>query len=228
VDRVQEAHRKRNRAQLLEERDCIHSTPQTRQEDSIGGHTMIVINLTMALVPERAALGLTVFDRTILLGPESRASVHIVLKLGACLLGLLALACGSSDAVGVCRCPPSGRGATIDLGCVPDAVPVVKTSGPCFACNADGSTPDGGRCTLSFGASDFHVSRTGAGTCHLEVTFANGATSQLDVDFVSQWRACGSDPHGCGEDFVPITPSGSMGRLSLPAPECSAGVDAGL
>ena len=154
--------------------------------------------------------------------------MNIVLNAVIAMVGLLAFACGSSEAVGVCRCPAARRGVTIELGCVPTAQPIVRTAADCFVCFADGSTPEGGHCAASLAPSELTLSRTDAGTCHLDVTFADGATSSLEVEFISQWRPCGSDPHGCGEALIPVTPSGSSGKLSLPAPGCSAGVDAGL
>lgn len=67
----------------------------------------------------------------------------------------------------------------------------------------------------------------GAGVCHVEVSIGSGPTSSIDVRFESEWIACGSDPHGCGEGFVPVIPDGGNGRLSLPTPICNAMLDAG-
>jgi hypothetical protein len=45
------------------------------------------------------------------------------------------------------------------------------------------------------------IQGTGVGTCFATLTLANGATYSKDITFASAWYACGSDPHGCGEDF---------------------------
>jgi hypothetical protein len=73
---------------------------------------------------------------------------------------------------------------------------MVKTTGPCTL--TSGGDPE----SVSLQTSD-------AGTCHVELTFANGATSSVDVEIVSRWRALGSDPHGCGQEFVGVDQAGS-------------------
>ena len=154
---------------------------------------------------------------------------HWIVVCGS-LGALLGLGCDSlSEARGVCRCPPARNAAAIELGCVPLAPPVVKTTGPCEACPAalpNGMIPEGSHCAVQPNQDNIQLLSHGAGICHVEVTFGDGTTSGVDVDFVSKWQACGSDPRGCGEAFFPITPDGSD-RLSLSAPRCATGLDAG-
>jgi hypothetical protein len=105
---------------------------------------------------------------------------------------------------------------------------VVKTTGPCAACPAflangsEASFPDGITCGAG-PSQDITLIANGAGTCHVELTFANGATSSVDVDFMSEWEACGSDPHGCGQGFIAANTT-----VSVPEPTCDAVADAGL
>jgi hypothetical protein len=52
-------------------------------------------------------------------------------------------------------------------------------------------------------------------------------TSSVDVDFMSEWIACGADPHGCGEGFLAASADGSPNiQVSIPEPLCNAGLDA--
>jgi hypothetical protein len=63
----------------------------------------------------------------------------------------------------------------------------------------------------------------GAGTCHVELTFANGAASSVDVDFVSeQIAAC----CGGGEAFLPVAADGSYYNPTVQDPTCDAVQDA--
>jgi hypothetical protein len=157
---------------------------------------------------------------------------RVVRNVFGAVLGLLALAvgaCSSSAGAGVCSCPPPPNEAIIELGCVPVEPPVVKTMGPCSACPtvlANGSVPEGSNCAVLPNSNRILLTTNSAGICHVEVTFGNGATSSVDVDFVSEWRACGSDPKGCGQAFIPVTPDGGFDTLSLPDPTCDAGVHA--
>jgi hypothetical protein len=45
------------------------------------------------------------------------------------------------------------------------------------------------------------IGGTDAGTCHATITVANGEAYSTDITFAGRWAGCGSDPHGCGEDF---------------------------
>jgi hypothetical protein len=67
------------------------------------------------------------------------------------------------------------------------------------------------------------VVANGAGTCHVDLTFANGAASSVDVDFLSEPIAacCGG-----GEGFLPVTADGSYDNLTVQGPTCDAGLDA--
>jgi hypothetical protein len=127
------------------------------------------------------------------------------------MLGFLVVGAGGCQG-GDCSCSPSPSGviAVIPSGCGP---PVVKTTGPCTAALVPLAFPQENSQGLA-------LTPNGAGTCHVEVTFGSGATSSVDLDFVSEWRACGSDPHGCGQAFV------ATNQVSVPAPTCDAGLDA--
>jgi hypothetical protein len=88
--------------------------------------------------------------------------------------------------------------------------------------------PDGAGCAALGYSQDISVMATGAGTCHVEVTFENGATSSVDLDFTSRWFGCGSDPQGCGEGFVATaTDGGPTFVVSVPGAVCASGLDAG-
>jgi hypothetical protein len=146
----------------------------------------------------------------------------------AAALGLLVVLCGEGCESGTCSCPSPLDFAVIDFGCVPIEPPVVKTTGPCAACPGVlpiGSIPDGITCGGAAGPSqNITLIANGAGTCHVELTFGSGVTSSVDLDFMSVWAACGSDPHGCGQGFVAATT-----LLLVPEPTCDAGAsDAGL
>jgi hypothetical protein len=86
------------------------------------------------------------------------------------------------------------------------ATPVLALSGVCAGTGGEQSGQ------LTFGS-------TGAGTCHVELTYADGTTYTTDVEFTGQWRACGSDPNGCGEQFAPVglptEPGGYLDVLSV-------------
>src|SRR5579872_5998023 len=117
---------------------------------------------------------------------------------------------------GACSCSLPPRSATIDLGCVPIEPPVVKTTGPCSA--------------MLENSQYITLISNSAGTCHVELTFGSGTVSSVDLDFMSHWVACGSDPHGCGEGLVATSADGSPYMpISVPAPTCNdTGLDAGL
>jgi hypothetical protein len=111
-------------------------------------------------------------------------------------LGLLVFVSGgcnssSSDAA---DCPPSPNFAFIQLGCLPIEPPSVKTTGPCSVCPvalANGSIPEGSTCAASDNSQDIALQGNDAGTCRVALTFGNGATSSVDVDFMSMWRPLG-------------------------------------
>src|SRR4029077_6658195 len=100
---------------------------------------------------------------------------------------------------------------------------VVKTTGPCSVCPAvPPNTPIPG-CAVPENSSYIIVMANGAGTCHVELSFANGAASSVDVHFVSEQRAacCGG-----GEAFLPVTADGSYYNPTVQDPTCDAGQDA--
>jgi hypothetical protein len=145
---------------------------------------------------------------------------RVVLDTAGLMLGFLAFGAGGCH--GDCSCPSPPNEAVIHLGCVPVQPPVVKTTGPCMVCPvvlANGSIPEGASCAVGQNSQDITLAASGAGTCHVELTFGSGATSSVDLDFMSQWIGCGSDPHGCGEGFV-------APDQSVPDPTCDAGQDA--
>ena len=128
-----------------------------------------------------------------------RRSVHafaVLAVLGASCTGGQT---GDEGVRGEGACPPPLDWAGIRIACVPSELPTVKTTGPCTVNSADE------------GPSTYVLLRgTDAGTCHVELTFANGATSSTDLKFMSRWRPLGSDPHGCGREFVPVDESGNF------------------
>jgi hypothetical protein len=67
-----------------------------------------------------------------------------------------------------------------------------------------------------------------AGICHVELTYESGAESLVDVKFISRWRPLGSDPHGCGQEFVAVNEAGSVClpsacAFSIPEQMCDTG-----
>jgi hypothetical protein len=119
----------------------------------------------------------------------------------------------SNDDLVQSGCPLPLNIVAIDLGCHSNEKHTVKTTGPC-------TLPALARAD----SKDVDVQTTDAGTCHVELTFGSGAASSLDVKIVSRWRALGSDPHGCGQEFVGLTDAGdpcmSGCKFSLPERIC--------
>jgi hypothetical protein len=63
-----------------------------------------------------------------------------------------------------------------------------------------------------------------AGTCHVEVTFATGATASTDITFApGSWMACGDNPHGCGQEIAASPTLATLGSCD----EAGAPEDAG-
>jgi len=148
-----------------------------------------------------------------------RLVLNVGVILGFALLG--AEGCGHGS-------PAPPFGATIQLGCVPVLPPMVTTTGPCSVCPVvlpNGMMPPGSGCAVPSHSSYIVVNASGAGRCHVELTFGNGATSYVDVDFIS--IGCESDPHGCGQGFLGTNADGGPSiQVSVPAPNCDAGLDA--
>jgi hypothetical protein len=112
------------------------------------------------------------------------------------------------------QCPPPNDILAINLGCHSGEKPLVKTTGPCTL-------------TSSAFSGSVYLQTNDAGTCHVELTSGSDATSFVDVKIVSRWRAIGSDPHGCGQEFVGVTETGepclpSGCEFSVPERECDA------
>jgi hypothetical protein len=156
---------------------------------------------------------------------EGKSRMRIALSIVGAMLGLLVFeASGCSDIfAGSCSCPPPPTSAAIELGCVPAEPPVVKTTGPCSVCPAVPPNTLIPGCAVPENSPYIIVAANGAGTCHVDLTFANGAASSVDVEFVSEQMAacCGN-----GEGFIPVTADGSYDNLTVQDPTCDAGQDA--
>ena len=111
-----------------------------------------------------------------------------VFILGPLLVCLFLTDAGLTAEPQECGCPniTSSPLVMILLPCG-TTTPVLALSGVCAGTGGEQSGQ------LTFGS-------TGAGTC----TYADGTAYTTDVEFTGQWRACGSDPHGCGEQFAPV------------------------
>jgi hypothetical protein len=121
----------------------------------------------------------------------------------------VALVLGGTDCSsdGQCSCsalasPP----IAVDLPCGTSA-PTVALSGVCAGSE---QVSDG---QLKFGS-------TVPGSCHVDVTFADGSMFSTDVTFTQQWVACGSDPHGCGGYVLGELPDGSALSQMTRGPAC--------
>ena len=111
---------------------------------------------------------------------------------------LAVLAACSDDPLGpadTCNCPSGVGFVTIDL---------------CGAIESFAADPDG-TCDVQQATASLEVTSDVPGTCHLEVTFATGATASTDISFTSSWMPCGSDPHGCGQTVTGTPALSSLG-----------------
>jgi hypothetical protein len=118
------------------------------------------------------------------------------------LVLVVVAACGSTADV-PCSCPATGLWplVAVELPCAAPPLPTMALTG---VCAGTGGVQSG---QLVFGAKD-------GGDCHVVLTFADGATYATDVSFSGQWLACGSNPHGCGEQINPVgLPRPSFGGL---------------
>ena len=130
---------------------------------------------------------------------------------------LLSLAfCGAcSSAAGppqFCGCPPVLVGSTVlQLPCGTADRPVV--------------TILEGQCAVGDSATEKTVELLSgaAGICRVELTFAGGTHSSVEVDFTTgPWQPCGTDPHGCGRSTLAVQPVVPIGD------QCTdAGLDSG-
>jgi hypothetical protein len=155
-------------------------------------------------------------------GESGMSGWRVVLNIVGAMLGFLVLGAGGCS-TGNASCPPPPQFAYINFECVSTEPPVVKTTGPCTVCPV-GQIPDGGHCAVADDSQQITLMASGAGTCHAELTFASGARSSVDIDFVSV-------PQGCGnEAFFPVGadggPCAACASLSVPGPICDAGLDA--
>lgn len=100
---------------------------------------------------------------------------------------------------------------------------MVKTTGPCTA-----SVPTFASAAMN--AQNIMLTASGAGVCHVELTFGNGAASSVDVDFM----AVAPPLPSCDESFMAVTADGSpcngpcngLFAVSAHDPTCDAGLDA--
>jgi len=155
--------------------------------------------------------------------PAGKSRMRIALSVVGAMLGFAwAGGCGNILS-SKCSCPPPATTAAIELGCVPAEPPVVKTTGPCSVCPAVPPNTLIAGCGVPENSPYIIVAANGAGTCHVELTFANGAASSVDLDFVSEPMAacCGG-----GEGFLPVTADGSYYNPTVLDPTCDAGQDA--
>jgi hypothetical protein len=126
----------------------------------------------------------------------------------AALISLVVAACNQgSSASNYCNCGTGNDGVSFQLACIPASPPVVTITGPCVIGPS--------------GPGTIAVSGNVVGTCHVDMTFVNGGTFSTDLSITSEWLACGSDPHGCGQVSV-ITPF----EVSIPNHCGDAGADA--
>ncbi len=109
------------------------------------------------------------------------------------LISVVVAACNQgSSASDMCDCGTGNDGVSFQLACIPASPPVVTITGPCVIGPS--------------GPGTIAVSGNVVGTCHVDMTFVNGGTFSTDLSITSEWLACGSDPHGCGQVIV-VTPS---------------------
>lgn len=101
---------------------------------------------------------------------------------------------GSSE---TCNCPDTGIWPLVVIEPTCPVAPEITLTGVC----AGTEGTQGGE--IVFGAN-------GNGSCHVQLLFADGSTYATDVEFTSEWLACGSNPHGCGDLITP------MGLLRAP------------
>jgi len=114
-----------------------------------------------------------------------------------------------------CFCPATGIWplVMIALPCGTTTTPTMTLAGVCAGTGGEQSGQ------LVFGAN-------AAGSCNVELTYADGSTYATDVEFTGQWLACGSNPRGCGEQISPSGLSAGDGVTSVlvAGPQCAAPV----
>jgi hypothetical protein len=116
-----------------------------------------------------------------------------------CLMVVSGLpSCGGTKDTVAQDCPGPSRELAINLGCRSSEQPLVKTTGPCA--HRSGADP--------IGSGLVYLQASGAGMCHVELTFVSGATSSIDVNIVSQ-PYLESDPDCGGLALVGVTDTGA-------------------
>ena len=148
---------------------------------------------------------------------------RLALHIFASTLGFLVFGSGGCSLNAVSCPPPDTSAYVVNIECVSAEPPTVRTTGPCEFCPV-GKPSDGGHCAVFDDSQGITVSANGAGTCHVELTFATGTTSSVDVNLVSVPQACGNVA------FVPVGADGgpcyACSQISLAGPMCDAGLDA--
>ncbi len=121
--------------------------------------------------------------------------LHLLVFPASVLLAIAAAivpgaACSStSSGDNSCACPDVELAPVVIAVSCPGTLPepVVTVSGPCT--------------TAPYGDGGLTLNPTGAGTCRIVATAADGATSSVEVTITAQPLACGSDPTGCGVSY---------------------------
>ncbi len=125
--------------------------------------------------------------------------IAVARSLGAC--GSRATCCGSCD---------GSKSAVIDFSCGSTNLTNVAVTGPCTSPYAG----DGG---AAYAVNAVYVNADKAGTCHVVLTFSNGASYAVDVTFQTETTyVCGSPDCGsCGEITAPTS-----GPFTVPSSTC--------
>jgi hypothetical protein len=115
-----------------------------------------------------------------------------------------------------CFCPLFEASVAPVFACLPSEMPVLSLSGPC---RVDATRVSGAEWAVPI------IVGTGAGVCHATLTLGDGASYSTDITFTSEWLACGSDPHGCGEGVASDMSTWTIDNACLDAGQFDARVD---
>jgi hypothetical protein len=94
----------------------------------------------------------------------------------------------------LCGCPCECSYVEPQFLCALAQSPTLALEGPC---RVSGETDPSRSPVIPL------FSGTDAGVCHATLTLPSGAVYSTEVTFTGVWLPCGSDPHGCGEEFDP-------------------------
>ena len=111
-------------------------------------------------------------------------------------------ACGARSNGDNCNCPTGNNTAVLELQCTQPVPPDVQVVGAC---------------TVQSSPLNIFITSTGPGTCQVAVTFSNGTAYSMSVTVSDTWFACGSDPHGCGQQLIVSPASVSVGNECMDA-----------